>query len=1562
MADQEHELERVSSELEDLRGNMGQVMEILQVIRAKLDTQTTVVSEIAGPSVEPQPARAVPTTWPTYGLPPGFTPTVEGAPGFAPPAQQTAPLPTINENHPVVHTFAPPLVRAHVQPYFEDQQHAPDFSDEDEERQEDLRGMKENYQMLEKRLRAMEGDQVFGATAKEMCLVSGLVIPAKFRTPDFDKYEGHSCPKSHLIMYYRKMAAHVEDDKLMIHCFQDSLRGAPSKWYLSLDQSKIRCFQDLSDAFIQHYKYNMDMAPDRRQLLNLVEKKILSFRDVGPNVKNNPLPAHGDVNAVEDASDVCVIKNVEDVKTPLLALHAGLVKARLIDTCHDSCEDCVIQPKGCKVVRNDIQNLMNQGVLQISGPTINEEISVIEPVFNIPEPFEVTYHKRDDVHPSPVVVCMPTPFPFESTKAVPWKYDITVVDGVVDGKPEATESKKGMENVNADITNIAGTSRMTRSGRIYTPNFDVNPQESTRGATNVNPTPEQGGAQSAVQTDEAKTSFQALEISNATLEEVKDPVEKASLSFASLKSAKSAVESGGPAGWGQVINVNEKNDRFVEDDTEDEEALNLVYRCEAALTNWEAVEIPELLHEYVDVFAWSYQDMPGLDTDIVVHKLPLQPDCPPVKQKLRRARPDMALKICDEVKRQFDAGFLAVAKYPQWVANIVPVPKKDGKVRMCVDYRDLNKASPKDDFPLPHIDTLVDNTAKFAVFSFMDGFSGYNQIKMDPEDMEKTTFITPWGTFCYKVMPFGLKNAGATYQRAMVTLFHDMMHKEIEVYVDDMIAKSQSEEDHIDHLQKLFERLRKFRLRLNPAKCTFGVRSGKLLGFIVSQRGIEVDPDKVRAIQEMPAPRTEREVRGFLGRLNYISRFISHMTATCEPIFKLLRKDQAVEWNSDCQMAFERIGQYLQESPILIPPVQGRPLFMYLTVLEKSMGCVLGQHDETGRKEHAIYYLSKRFTDCETRYSLLEKTCCALAWAARRLRQYMICHTTLLISKMDPIKYIFEKPALTGRLARWQMLLSEYDIQYVSQKAIKGSVLSDYLANQPVEDYQPLKFDFPDEDIMVVKDCEIPGPDEGPEPGSRWKLMFDARLCFDCTNNIAEYEACILGIEAAIDLRIKILEVCGDSALVIYQVKGEWETRDTKLIPYRAYVMELIKYFDEITFRHIPRTENQIADALAMLASMYQVRFHNEAPLIQIERKVEPAYCQSVEEEVDGKPWFHDIKCFLQNQEYPTDATTLDKKTLRKLASKFFLSNGVLYKRNHDMILLRCVDEREADLLIKEIHEGSFGTHANGHAMAKKILRAVNVLTSPWPFSMWGIDMIGAIEPKASNGHRFILVAIDYFTKWVEAASYANVTKQVVARFLKKEIICRYGIPNRIITDNGTNLNNKTMKELCESFKIEHHNSSPYRPKMNGAVEAANKNIKKILVYGMEAVLPIEVEIPSMRILMETKLEEAEWIQNRFDQLNLIDEKRLTSLCHGQLYQKRLKRAFDKKVRVREFREGDLVLKKILPIHKDSRGKWTPNYEGPYVVKKAFSGGALILTTMDDEELSHPVNSDAVKK
>jgi hypothetical protein len=221
----------------------------------------------------------------------------------------------------------------------------------------------------------------------------------------------------------------------------------------------------------------------------------------------------------------------------------------------------------------------------------------------------------------------------------------------------------------------------------------------------------------------------------------------------------------------------------------------------------------------------------------------------------------------------------------------------------------------------------------------------------------------------------------------VLALIHDMMHKEIEVYVDDIVAKSKEGESHVTVLRKLFEMLRKYQLRLNPKKCVFRASFGKLLGFIVSREGIKIDPDKIMAIREMPSPKTECEVRSFLGKLNYITSFITNLTSTCEPIFKLLRKHQLGEWNEERQEAFEKIKTYFKNPPILVPPVPGRPLILYLTVLQTSMGAMLGQHDEFRRKEQTIYYWSKKFNDCEARYITIEKVCYALVWTSKRLRQ-----------------------------------------------------------------------------------------------------------------------------------------------------------------------------------------------------------------------------------------------------------------------------------------------------------------------------------------------------------------------------------------------------------------------------------------------------------------------------------------------------------------------------------------------------------------------------------------------
>ena len=225
--------------------------------------------------------------------------------------------------------------------------------------------------------------------------------------------------------------------------------------------------------------------------------------------------------------------------------------------------------------------------------------------------------------------------------------------------------------------------------------------------------------------------------------------------------------------------------------------------------------------------------MPGLDPNMAVHKLSVSKEKHPTKQAQRRYRLELVVQIKDEIDKLINVGFIREVYYPKWLANIVPVKKMNGQVRICVDFRDLNEACPKDEFPLPITELLIDATIGFGALSFMDGFSGYNQIKMAPEDEELTAFRTPKGIYCYTVMPFGLKNAGATYQRAMTNIFNDILHNTVECYMDDLVVKTKKRENHLNDLRKVFDRLRKYQLKMKPLKCAFGVTSGKFLEFVV---------------------------------------------------------------------------------------------------------------------------------------------------------------------------------------------------------------------------------------------------------------------------------------------------------------------------------------------------------------------------------------------------------------------------------------------------------------------------------------------------------------------------------------------------------------------------------------------------------------------------------------------------------------------------------------------------------------------------------------------------------
>ncbi|KAA3467307.1 RNA-directed DNA polymerase (Reverse transcriptase), Ribonuclease H [Gossypium australe] len=291
--------------------------------------------------------------------------------------------------------------------------------------------------------------------------------------------------------------------------------------------------------------------------------------------------------------------------------------------------------------------------------------------------------------------------------------------------------------------------------------------------------------------------------------------------------------------------------------------------------------------------------------------------------------------------------------------------------------------------------------------------------------------------------------------------------------------------------------------------------------------------------------------------------------------------------------------------------------------------------------------------------------------------------------------------------------------------ALKRSVIADFLVSRALKDYEPLNFDFPNEDLMYVVTIEKSAPREYP-----WKLNFDgasntmgkeigavlvspdrdhypftSKLDFDCKNNMAEYEACIMGIHMAKEHKIKVIEVFGDSALVIYQLKGEWETRDSKLIDYQKLVLKLIKEFDDITFCYLSRDENHMGDALATLASMIKVNKQEDVKPIHISIYEDPTHCYNIEEEErDDHPWYHDILQYVKNNEYPKQTTDNDKRMLRWPTNEYVLDGEILYKRRNDHMLLRCVDVVEAKKILEEVHEGVCRTHANGFTKAKQIM------------------------------------------------------------------------------------------------------------------------------------------------------------------------------------------------------------------------------------------------------------------
>ncbi|CAA0839601.1 Unknown protein, partial [Striga hermonthica] len=433
----------------------------------------------------------------------------------------------------------------------------------------------------------------------------------------------------------------------------------------------------------------------------------------------------------------------------------------------------------------------------------------------------------------------------------------------------------------------------------------------------------------------------------------------------------------------------------------------------------------QFLRSNSDVFAWKHEDMKGIDPQKACHRLNLDKTIKPVIQKHRKFGPDRQKALEEEVNKLIDNKFVKEAKYPTWISNPVLVKKATGLWRLCIDFSDLNQACPKDSYPIPHIDYMVDATSGHQLMSFLDAYSGYNQIPMHPDDAEHTSFYSGRGLYCYVMMTFGLKNAGATYQRLVNKMFARLIGRTMEVYVDDMLVKSEQASHHIAHLSEVFDILREYSMVLNPKKCTFGVESEKFLGYMVSQRGIEANPAKIQAILDLAPPTSIKGVQALTGRLAALNRFISKSTDHCKPFFDAIRKKKPFEWTTECQSAFDNIKEVLSQLPTLQKPLPDELLYLYLGVSDVVVSAVLIRQD--GLQQFPIYYVSKALHDAELRYPYMKKLAFTLIIGARKLRPYFLEHSVIVFTSY-PLRQVLHRPDTSRRMIKWAIELGQFDI------------------------------------------------------------------------------------------------------------------------------------------------------------------------------------------------------------------------------------------------------------------------------------------------------------------------------------------------------------------------------------------------------------------------------------------------------------------------------------------------------------------------------------------------------
>ena len=885
----------------------------------------------------------------------------------------------------------------------------------------------------------------------------------------------------------------------------------------------------------------------------------------------------------------------------------------------------------------------------------------------------------------------------------------------------------------------------------------------------------------------------------------------------------------------------------------------MVERSTSDLTADEKEELYRLLLEYADVFAESSVELGR--TSLIKHSIDTGNEHP-IRQPCRRVPPARREQCRDLIKDMLQKNIIQPSSSP-WASPVVLVGKKDGSLRFCVDYRKLNAITRKDAYPLPRVDDSLEALSGSRWFSTLDLLSGYWQVEIDEKDRPKTAFTTGDGLFEFRVMPFGLCNAPAVFQRLMDLVLSGIRWEHCLVYIDDIIIMGKTFKDHLQNLRIVLERLRSAGLRLKPEKCSLFRDQVVFLGHVITRHGIGTDPDKTVTVKNWIVPTSTREVQRFLGLVGYYRRYIQDFSMIAKPLYRLTERGRAFEWTNECDAAFQELKKRLISAPVLVFPNFNKPFLLDTDGSETGVGAVLSQLSDDGQ-ECVVAYGSRTLSKAERKYNVTRKELLAVVTFVKHFRPYLLGRHFVLRTDHSALQWIYSMKEPEGQLARWLEQLQEYDFEVVHRKG-RNHLNADALSR-------------------------VQGPTQKDSAG----------------------------------------------VFAVTPVAGN---------------LQLLQQRDE-----------------------------NIAPIIQAISSGKTLTSKDAE----GKP--REFNQFIQQWD------------------QLVVENGILYRRYESSdgnTYLQAVAPREIrEEIVQQLHAGAFGAHLGenktlsrlkerfywpGHSddvikwcktcatcaarknPSRRGRAPLQNVAAGYPMQIVAVDIVGPISPS-TTGNTYILVASDYFTKWVEAYAIPNQEAVTVATKLVDEFFCRFSVPEQLHSDQGRQFESGVIQEVCRLLGIYKSRTTPYHPQSDGLVERFNRtlismlattvhnnptdwelNLKKVcmayntsvhsstgfspfyLMFGRQAKLPIDIVYGSAPTEPELHHQYAKKLKQSLERAYSMARKHVGTAVE------RAKEAYNRKVHGASFEVGDLVWLNNPVVPRGVARKLHCPWSGPFKVVKRIS-------------------------